>query len=479
MLFNSAIFPFFLAVALLLYYASAFQLRLQNVVLVLLSCWFYGCWDPRFLTLLGFSTLVAYLSALLIARSGDPKWRRRLLALSLTVDLAILAFFKYFNFFLQSLDPLVGEPWDLRSLEILLPVGISFYTFHTMSYVIDVYRRDIEPTRDPIAFAVYVSFFPLLVAGPIERAGRFLPQVEAARRTTLEQVCTGTYLVLWGMFLKVFVGDNLAPMVGRIFANPQNASSLMIGLGVVAFTFQIYADFAGYSTIARGLARLMGFELSLNFNLPYLAQSPIEFWRRWHITLSTWLRDYLYIPLGGSRGGPAMTYRNLILTMGLGGLWHGAGWNFVVWGIYQGGLLCMYHAVPWLGDRPVGTRDPARWRRGCAMAFWMAVNLGFWMVGMAIFRAEEPAEIPGVLSKLLAAIPSLGSATGFELLLVLKILFYVTPLVIADLVAYFTPVERWMSTVAWPLRALWYLYLFYAIVWFGGVYGEAFVYFRF
>lgn len=480
MLFNSAIFPFFLALALSLYYATSRWLRLQNGVLVLLSCLFYSSWDARFLALLAVSTSIAFLAGLALADTHEPRRRRGLLTLALSVDLGLLAFFKYFNFFLDSAQrafEVMGLTPPAHHLEIILPVGISFYTFHTMSYVIDVYRGDFPATRDPIAFACYVAFFPLLVAGPIERAGNFLTQIVVPRRTTAEQVYSGTYLILWGMFLKAFVGDNLSPLADRTFSQPDSETPVALALGVLAFSLQLYADFAGYSQIARGVARLMGFELSLNFNLPYLSLSPIEFWRRWHITLSTWLRDYLYVPLGGSRH---RMYRNLIVTMALGGLWHGARWNFVIWGVYHGALLCLYRALPLLGERPWGTAESRALLRVPARMFWTAVNFGLVVIGFAIFRVEQSEDLLVVLPALVYAPAALvqGGLEGCGLDLA-RLAFFGLPLWLCDLMAFLFPVERWMSTVAWPLRTAWYLLLFYAIVLLGGAYGQAFYYFQF
>lgn len=473
-LFNSAIFPFFLLVALGFYYATSRSHRLQNVTLVLLSYTFYAYWDPRCLPLLLISTLVDYLVGLQLGRRTDPQHRRLLLYLSLSTNLGLLGFFKYFNFFLYSVRAATGIAGE--ALHIILPVGISFYTFQSMSYSIDVYRKTIEPTRDPIAFACYVAFFPQLIAGPIERAARFLPQILAPRRTTWDQVSSGTYLILWGMYLKVFVGDGLVPLV-RAFADPTQASPGELMLGSMAYTIKIYADFAGYSKIARGTARLMGFELCLNFNLPYLSVSPLEFWRRWHISLSSWLRDYLYIPLGGSRGPKSSLYRNLMVTMVLGGLWHGAWWSFLLWGLYHGLLLCLYRALPFLGHSPIGTTHQQRLVRVLARLFWTLLNFALVVIGFTIFRLPDVDKLGLVFSKLLASL-SLFPWPGLELKIAL-LTFHAVPLLVADLVAYHFPVERWLKTAFWPLRTVWYLFLFYSIVLFGGPYGARFIYFQF
>jgi alginate O-acetyltransferase complex protein AlgI len=349
--FNSFAFAVFLPTVLLLYWAL--PKRGQNLLLLGASYFFYGYWDWRFLSLLAISTVVDYTAALRIEREHgglDSTSRRRkkvwLLA-SLCTNLGLLGFFKYFNFFADSFAELLaslGLTVNPMYLSVVLPVGISFYTFQTMSYTIDVYRGRMPATRRFFDFALYVSFFPQLVAGPIERAAVLLPQILNHRCFSRVQFLDGTHLIFWGLFKKVFVADNLAPVADRIFA-AGSCSAAETLLAAYAFAFQIYCDFSGYSDIARGCAKCMGFELMLNFDHPYVAENPREFWQRWHISLSTWLRDYLYIPLGGNRGGNLLMYRNLALTMLLGGLWHGAAWTFVIWGAYQGVLLIGHRII--------------------------------------------------------------------------------------------------------------------------------------
>jgi len=340
MLFNSFLFPPFLAVVLALYYVL--RLRGQNVMLLVASYVFYACWDWRFLGLLILSTCTDWTLANLISRQRDRRTARWYVAASVVVNLTFLGFFKYFNFFVDSLNALLGatglDPVGLH-LRVILPVGISFYTFQSISYIVDVYRGDVEPAGNPIDFALFVAFFPHMVAGPIMHSRALLPQIQQPRHTTLTQVREGAWLMLWGFFKKLVVADNLAPLVNQIFSSAEPSSGAMVLVGVYCFAYQIYCDFSGYTDIARGVAKLLGIELMLNFDQPYLAVNPSDFWRRWHISLSTWLRDYLYIPLGGSRGSRFLTYRNLLLTMLLGGLWHGAAWSFVLWGLYHGALL--------------------------------------------------------------------------------------------------------------------------------------------
>ena len=346
MLFNSLIFLGFITVVFLVY--PRLRLRGQNVFLLVASYVFYGYWDWRFNFLLFISTIVNFWVGQRIHASNDQKQRKFLLFISVAVNLGILGFFKYFNFFIDSAASLlaaIGLEPHLPVLRVILPVGISFYTFQTMSYTIDIYRDKLEPTENFIDFALFVSFFPQLVAGPIERAKNLLPQISKPRHMTRENVLSGLNLVLLGFFKKVAIADTLAPIVENIFADPTAMSSGQLWTGVYAFTFQIYGDFSGYTDIARGIALLLGFKLMKNFNAPYLSRNITEFWRRWHISLSSWLKDYLYIPLGGNRRGRVRTYINLMITMFLGGLWHGAAWNFVVWGLLHGIYLAVHRMI--------------------------------------------------------------------------------------------------------------------------------------
>jgi alginate O-acetyltransferase complex protein AlgI len=354
LLFNSREFLVFLPTILVLYFLL--NQRWQNRLLLCASLFFYGAWDARFLWLL-FATMVVdfYVASYLekLAIEGAPTHiRKRVVAISMAANLVCLGFFKYFNFFVDSLHELLsslGLNVPERTLDIILPIGISFYTFQSMSYTIDVYRRELKPAKSFLDFALFVSFFPHLVAGPIMRAVDLLPQIIRPRVTTKEQVRDGIHLIVWGFWKKVFVADNLAPIVNSIFGakDPTGFETL---IAVYAFAWQIYCDFSGYTDIARGVSKLMGFELILNFNLPYFAKNPQDFWTRWHISLSSWLRNYLYIPLGGNRGTESQLFRNLMLTMILGGLWHGAAWNFVLWGFYQGFLLVLHRKAKPLLD---------------------------------------------------------------------------------------------------------------------------------
>ncbi len=346
MLFNSLDFILFFVIFYGIYLKVSFKLR--NLYLLTASYFFYGHWDYRFLFLLFASTVVDFYCGKKIYETEDKASKKKFLQLSLVFNLGLLGVFKYFNFFVSSFQDLMltfGLSVDISVVEILLPVGISFYTFQTMSYAIDIHRGKLKPIDNFFDFALFVSFFPQLVAGPIERAVNLIPQILNPHEITLKRVKEGMYLVLWGYYKKVFIADRCAIISNNYFNNSMEyAQTGDVIVGVLAFTFQIYGDFSGYTDIARGIARLMGFDLMLNFKMPYFSQNPSEFWRRWHISLSSWLRDYLYISLGGNRGGELKRYRNLFLTMLLGGLWHGAAWNFVLWGCYHG-LLLIFHRL--------------------------------------------------------------------------------------------------------------------------------------
>jgi D-alanyl-lipoteichoic acid acyltransferase DltB (MBOAT superfamily) len=388
MLFNSGIFLQFFAAFLLLYWLLRNNLRARNILIVIASYLFYGWWDYRFLTLLAFSSVLDYFVGLGISRQADPRRRKLWLACSVVANLTILGFFKYFDFFILSFAAFMKElniPVSVHTLGIILPVGISFYTFQAMSYTIDVYRGEIPATRSLINFLAYVSFFPQLVAGPIERAHHLLPQFDRTLSITRPMLVEGIWLMLWGMFKKVFIADNLDPLVAMVYGSGSYSAPVVL-LATIAFAFQIYCDFSGYSDIARGTARILGFDIMFNFNLPYAAASIREFWRRWHISLSTWLRDYLYISLGGNRAGKARTYANLWITMVLGGLWHGAAWNFVSWGMWHAVGLMVNRAF---GARTAGLRPTAR----MTSFFSWLVTMSFVLYGWLLFRARSLDEI--------------------------------------------------------------------------------------
>ncbi|MCA9557095.1 MAG: MBOAT family protein [Myxococcales bacterium] len=399
MIFTSPQFAVFFVLFFWLWIALRGRGDARKWLLLAASYLFYGSWNAKFLLLILGSTAVDFYVGRALAATEDARRRKRLLWVSVGVNLGALGFFKYFDFFVKSaVDALaaLGVEAHLPTLQILLPVGISFYTFQTMSYTIDIYRREMAPTRRFLDFALYVAFFPQLVAGPIERASHFLPQVAKPRTITSGQIEAGVWLIVWGLFKKVVIADNVAGVANTVFNGYTHYEGLDLLIGALAFTVQIYGDFSGYSDIARGLAKLMGFELMVNFALPYFSRTPSEFWRRWHISLSSWLRDYLYISLGGNRGGSLMTYRNLALTMLLGGLWHGAAWNFVLWGAFHGLILCVYRPFE-LRKRADAAPLPMPLRVAKAFAMWF-VFFVLTVIGWVLFRAESVPQIEHFLT---------------------------------------------------------------------------------
>ncbi len=336
MLFNSLNFAIFLPIVFILYwFAIKGNLRLQNILLLVSSYFFYACWDWRFMFLLIFSTLFDYFTGIKIHEAANQRKKLFWLWLSIGINLGFLGVFKYYNFFAESFADglsLLGFKANLGSLQVILPVGISFYTFHGLSYVLDLYKNRIKPERNFIDYSVFVSFFPLLVAGPIERATHLLPQILKKREFDYSKAVDGLRQILWGLFKKIVIADNFAEFANTIFNNSADYSGSTLVLGALFFTFQIYCDFSGYSDIALGTARLFGIDLLRNFAFPYFSRDIAEFWRRWHISLSSWFKDYLYIPLGGSKGGMWMKIRNTFIIFLVSGFWHGANWTFIVWG---------------------------------------------------------------------------------------------------------------------------------------------------
>lgn len=433
MLFNSGVFLKFFAAFLLLYWLVRNHLTARNVLIVVASYLFYGWWNYKFLSLLLFSSLLDYGVGLGLDQLKDPRWRKALLIASLAASLSILGFFKYYNFFVESFAVLLHDlqiPFHPKTLDIILPVGISFYTFQTMSYVIDVYRRQMPATRNLLHFLAYVSFFPQLVAGPIERAHHLLPQFAQTRRITRPMLEEGLWLMLWGMFKKVVLADNLAPLVEMVYHN-SNFSAPTVMLGTLAFGIQIYCDFSGYSDIARGTARILGFDIMSNFNLPYAATTIREFWQRWHISFSTWLRDYLYISLGGNRRGPARTYLNILLTMLLGGLWHGAAWNFVLWGLWHGAGLIVYRLFSRKSQASPATISLQRSRPRACLGW--AATMFFVFYGWLLFRASSTEQMSST-EQILAMTTSLGdfSTPMWMGSFCLNLLAFTTPLVLME-----------------------------------------------
>ena len=481
MFFNSFHFAIFLPVVFLGTWILRRNVRHRNLFLLVASYYFYGAWDWRFLGLILVSTVVDYGCGLLLGvrdagvTSRDPR-RKAILAVSLTTNLGILGFFKYYDFFVASAVEMLataGIEAHPRTLGIILPVGISFYTFQTLSYTIDLYFGRMTTERSFLNFALFVAFFPQLVAGPIERASHLLPQIDRVREMSWDRISSGFYLVGWGLFKKVVLADNVAIVVDRVFASPEPDAGAVL-IGIYGFAIQIYCDFSGYSDIARGTARMLGFDLMLNFNLPYFSKNPSEFWRRWHISLSSWLRDYLYISIGGNRRGTRRTYVNLMTTMVLGGLWHGAAWTFVVWGIYQGTLLCVHRwAQPWL-SRVIRPRSD--WGRRLWWAVRVVVFFQFVCIGWLIFRAESMAQVLSMLGAL-ASPAWVRPDLPFDAVRTVVLCFGLLGVVQA--VQYASDDLNAIQRVPVPVRGLLYALAILAFVWTGEFNGEAFIYFQF
>jgi len=413
MLFNTIDFAIFLPIVFLLYWLIANKnVNIQNALIVVASYVFYGWWNWRFLSLILFSTLVDYSIGRMLKNENDEKKRKVLLCISIAVNLGFLGFFKYYNFFLDnfiSAFSLLGTSLEVNSLQIILPVGISFYTFQTLSYTIDVYKRKLEPTTDFIAFTAFVSFFPQLVAGPIERATNLLPQFTKERTFEYAHAADGLRQILWGLFKKIVIADNCAEYANMIFNNSSSYSGSTLVLGALFFTFQIYGDFSGYSDIAIGTSRLFGFNLMRNFAFPYFSRDIAEFWRRWHISLSTWFRDYLYIPLGGSRGGMSMKIRNTFIIFIVSGFWHGANWTFIAWGT----LNALYFLPLLLTNNNRNNLDSVakgKWLPSAKELVQMLSTFALIVFAWIFFRAENMEHafsyISGIFSRSLFSVPT-------------------------------------------------------------------------
>jgi alginate O-acetyltransferase complex protein AlgI len=395
MLFNTPTFLWFFVIVY-----GVFRLlpggRPRTIFIILASYVFYMSWNPPFVLLLIFTSVLDYTVALAMNRTDNPRKRKAILMISIAANLSVLGFFKYANFVLANFQVLLGYfgvTFHPQPYNIVLPLAISFYTFTAMSYTIDVYRRAQEPTRDLIGYMFYIAFFPHLIAGPILRAAYFLPQIERHQRFTWPAFYMGSNLIMMGLIKKTLLADNLAIYVQRVYASPAGATTLEAWLATYAFAAQIYCDFSGYTDIARGLAYMLGYRLPVNFNLPYLATGFRNFWQRWHITLSTWLRDYLYISLGGSRRSAARNYFNLYVTMALGGLWHGASWTFVIWGSLHGIYLMLERAIfGWKGLPPV-----SGWRRIVAILITFHLTCIAWV----FFRAQSLSDATTMLRHML------------------------------------------------------------------------------
>lgn len=478
MLFNSFSFGLFLPVVLTLYWLIGYKrVKHQNVLLLLASYYFYGLWDWRFLSLIIASSLIDYIAGLKISETENKTKRKLYLYGSIVWNLGVLFVFKYYNFFIDELSILFqldADSYTISSLQIILPVGLSFYTFQTMSYTIDAYRKHIKPTRDLLNFLCFVSFFPQLVAGPIERARRLLPQFSKERTFDLTETKDGLRLILWGLFKKMVVADNVAVAVNFIYLSPETQGSLSLFYGSVFFFFQIYCDFSGYSDIAIGSAKLFGFKLSKNFNIPYLARSTAEFWQRWHITLTKWFTDYVYSPLAkkGNRNYAIKTGA-LFVSMGLIGLWHGANWTFIVFGIYQA-ILITIERVPFLSIKGK-TLSLSHYLTNMPLAFALVYNFTLIVTSCIIFRAESLDSAFYIIKKITSFIPS----ESFSFIINERLLFVILLVVLE----FFTktknhPFENFEKKYSKPIRWLiYYIFVFIIIRYVGPK--EAFIYFQF
>jgi alginate O-acetyltransferase complex protein AlgI len=469
-LFNSYVFAVFFIVVYLVYRLLGH--RGQNHFLLVASYVFYGAWDWRFLSLIFISTAIDYVAGQRIERAATSAQRKAYLAVSMTTNLLFLGVCKYFNFFvtqLAELSDLLGIGIEIPTLRIILPVGISFYTFQSMSYAIDVYRGEAKVSRYFPDFALFVSFFPQLVAGPIERYTDLMNQIERPRVITDRHYVEGAYHILIGLFKKVVIADNMAGIANAVFATE---TSQLTGpeclLGLVAFAFQIYGDFSGYSSMAQGIANWLGFDLMYNFRMPYFASSPSDFWSRLHISLSTWLRDYLYIPLGGNRHGPIRTYRNLMLTMVLGGLWHGAAWTFIAWGFFHGLILCVYRRF--LPSRPAA--EIPRNASLLAIAWMFCLTL----IGWLFFRAESMAQVREMLI-LMATDWRWSDLAGY---FAATIAFFVAPLMVFEYILFRRGDDMlWLLRQPRWLRAGVYIYFAMMLLFFSPDEIHEFIYFQF
>ena len=403
MLFNSLEFLIFLPIVFLLYWHVFKPLRWQNFFVVVASYVFYGWWNWRFLLLILFTSLCSFASGILLQRFDESKkWRKVISGTNIAINIAILGVVKYYDFFASQLVEAfsgLGVQLNLTSLNIILPVGISFYTFQALSYTVDIYRRKLEPTRDVIAFLAFISFFPQLVAGPIERATNLLPQFLKPRKFDYALAVDGMRQILWGLFKKMVVADTCATACNEIFADYATKSGGELIVGALFFTFQIYGDFSGYSDIAIGTAKLFGVRPMRNFNVPYFSRDIAEFWRRWHISLNTWFVDYVYIPLGGSRNGKWKTVRNTLIIFGLSGLWHGANWTYIVWGFYHAFLFIPLFLFG-LNHKRKDVVAAQSWHPSWKEALQMLTTFCFVVIGWIIFRAENIGQAWGYISRM-------------------------------------------------------------------------------
>lgn len=482
MLFNSIDFAIFLPIVFFLYwFVTNKSLKLQNFLLLVSSYFFYACWDWRFLFLLMFSTFLDYFTGFKMAESDDQKVRKIWLWLSISINLGFLGIFKYYNFFVESFVQSLSflglniNPWTLN---IILPIGISFYTFHGLSYVLDIYNNKIKAERNIIDYAVFVSFFPLLVAGPIERATHLLPQIKAKRTFDYSDAVDGMRQILWGLFKKIVIADNCAEMANAAFNNQSDFSGFSLVIGVIFFAFQVYGDFSGYSDIAIGVAKLFGIKLLRNFAFPYFARDIAEFWRRWHISLTSWFRDYLYIPLGGNQGGRWLKFRNIMIIFLVSGFWHGANWTFIVFGA----IHAFYFLPLLLRNKNRENLDivaHGKYFPSLKEFFQMLLTFGLFTFSLIFFRAESLGQALDYLSRIFSTpfltSPQITQTYGSWTIIILIIFFF--------LIEWFGregqyALDRISDKFNRPLRYAIYYTIVITLFWFGGK-EQQFIYFQF
>ena len=478
MLFNSIDFAIFLPIVFILYWFIANKnLKLQNFLIVIASYVFYGWWDWRFLSLILISTVVDYTVGLLLGNESKQRNRKAILWTSILVNIGFLGFFKYYNFFLDNFVTafsFFGREIPSNSLNIILPVGISFYTFQTLSYTIDVYKNKLQPTKDYIAFSAFVSFFPQLVAGPIERATNLLPQFYKKKSFDYNRATDGLRQILWGLFKKIVIADNCAEYANEIFNNSSEYSGSTLVFGALFFTFQIYGDFSGYSDIAIGTSRLFGFNLKQNFAFPYFSRDIAEFWRRWHISLSTWFRDYLYIPLGGSRGNRFVTVRNIFIIFIVSGFWHGANWTFIVWGA----LNAIYFLPVMLTNRNRNNLNVVASGKlipSVKEAFLILFTFSITVFAWIFFRADNISHAWNILTEIFSSsLITIPEVRPKFLLLLIAVFLVIEWLGREGLYAIELIGVKWRK----PYRWFFYYCIVLAIFFWGGK-GQTFIYFQF
>lgn len=480
MLFNSIDFAVFLPIVFILYwFVTSKNLKLQNILLLVSSYFFYACWDWRFLFLIIFSTSLDYYTGLQMSEAKNQNMKKVWFCLSILVNLGFLGIFKYYNFFATSFSEAISHfglhvnPWTLK---LILPVGISFYTFHGLSYIIDIYKNKIKAEKNFIDYAVFVSFFPLLIAGPIERATHLLPQIKEKRTFDYTKAADGLRQILWGLFKKIVIADNCAEYANLIFDNSSDYSGSTLVLGALFFTFQIYGDFSGYSDIAIGTARLFGIEILRNFAFPYFSRDIAEFWRRWHISLSSWFRDYLYIPIGGSKGGTWMKVRNTFIIFIVSGFWHGANWTFIVWGV----INAVYILPLLLTNKNRNNLEMVahgKYLPSVKEFFSMLLTFGLTVIAWVFFRAETIGHAMNYLQEIFSSSFFTVPEIMPEITILLIIIFLV--------VEWFGREQQYAIAhlgVKWkrPLRWVAY-YLIILTIYFFGNFSETieFIYFQF